>query len=788
MKKDIIKKLLCSILVLSFVFGLVGCNKNEAKSKQNTQLAKQNVYSYEKIPFEIESEDYNVKSMTYMDGKVIVCIEVYIYDEQNESSESRTDIYSAYLDGSDFKKVELHKEAETDDTEHSYINQLILAKDGSVLAIEDTYKDDYSDPDNPISENWMNLKCWNADGTQRWVKNMDEFKTIPEDYFYISNMFVDDEGKIYLICNDSQTKFLSLDRDGNVIGNNLLDDSALTNVSNVYMKSDKTFMILSYDDSYTKQFASIYDPIANTMGEKKEIVMNLGMYNMTTGTTTDFILYDNVGIYSYNIGDTEVTPIMNIVNSDLGAAGFSNVSLIDDTQFVASYRDLVDYKDQLAIFTKVNPEDIPDKEVLVIGVNYLGSDVAKRIIDFNKENETYRITVRDYSTSATMEDYMASYTARNNDIISGNMPDMLIADMQMPISDYVSKGLLADIGKLIEEDEELSQKVFMEKVFKAYSINDKLYNIIPSFSIETALAKESIVGERTGWTMDDMLKIQSELPEDASIFSNDTTRASFLMYILACCGSDFIDVSTGKCKFDSDEFIKILEFAKTLPEEQEDLTREGMIRNVAVASSSYVSNWEDYESQFRNNKTIVSPNNIYNVASLNRTINGNFGGDFSFVGYPNENSNGSVIQNYTSYVISAKSPNIDGAWEFLRYYLTDEYQTTQWDLPVNREIFLAKAQEAMERPYYMDFENNKIEYDETIYINDEEVILEPMTQEQVNKVVSFIENVERQYYNNTEVSKIIDEEAASFFSGQKDAKAVAEIIQNRVQLYVNERR
>ncbi len=786
MKKGIMKKVLCSILVLSFVFGLVGCNKNEAKSKQNNQLAKQSVYSYEKIPFEIESEDYYVKSMTYLDDKIIACIEAYIYDEQKEYTESRTNIYSANLDGSDFKKIELQEEDEVDDTVNSYINLMVLGKDGSVLAIEDSYREDYSDPENPIYENSMNLKSWNSDGTLRWVKNLDEFKTDSENYFYISNIFVDAEGKIYLMCNDSQAKFVSLDKDGNVTGDNLLDSSVLTNIGNVYMKNDNTIIIFSTDDSYSKMFASTYDPVSNTMGEKKEIAINLNRYSMTTGTTTDFILYDNVGVYSYNIGDTEVTPIMNIVNSDLGAAGFSNVSLIDDTHFIASYRDLVNYKEQLAIFTKVNPEDIPDKEVLVLGVNYLSSDVAKRILDFNKENEKYRVTIRDYSTSATMEDYMASYTARNNDIISGNMPDMLVSDMEMPISDYVSKGLLADIGKLIEQDEELSQIEFMENVFKAYSINDKLYSIIPSFSIETAIAKESIVGKRTGWTMDDMLKIQSELPEDASIFSDGTTRPSFMMYILACCGSDFIDVSTGKCKFDSDEFIKILEFAKTLPEEQEDFTREGMRQNLAVASS-YMS-WEDYESQFRNNKTIVSPNNIYSIAGLNRTINGSFDGDFSFVGYPNENSNGSVIQSYRSYVISAKSPNIAGAWEFLRYYLTDEYQTTQWDLPVNRKIFLEKAQEAMERPYYTDANNEKVEYDDSIYINGEEVIIQPMTQEQVDKVVSFIDIVDREYYYNSEVSKIIDEEAASFFADQKDAKAVAEIIQNRVQLYVNERR
>ena len=44
------------------------------------------------------------------------------------------------------------------------------------------------------------------------------------------------------------------------------------------------------------------------------------------------------------------------------------------------------------------------------------------------------------------------------------------------------------------------------------------------------------------------------------------------------------------------------------------------------------------------------------------------------------------------------------------------------------------------------------------------------------------------YYDNAEVLKIIEEEAAPFFLGQKNVKSVAEIIQNRIQLYVNEHR
>ena len=73
------------------------------------------------------------------------------------------------------------------------------------------------------------------------------------------------------------------------------------------------------------------------------------------------------------------------------------------------------------------------------------------------------------------------------------------------------------------------------------------------------------------------------------------------------------------------------------------------------------------------------------------------------------------------YALSAKSKNLDGAWEFLRYYLTQEYQDKiqeqEYNLPVLRSTFEKNVQDATKKPYYMDENGNKVEYDETYYIN-----------------------------------------------------------------------
>ena len=59
----------------------------------------------------------------------------------------------------------------------------------------------------------------------------------------------------------------------------------------------------------------------------------------------------------------------------------------------------------------------------------LDAGLRSRIIAFNQENSRYRITVRQYVTY----------------------------NEEMPLQSYIEKGLLTDVGKLLEEDAELDR-------------------------------------------------------------------------------------------------------------------------------------------------------------------------------------------------------------------------------------------------------------------------------------------------------------------------------------------
>ena len=126
-----------------------------------------------------------------------------------------------------------------------------------------------------------------------------------------------------------------------------------------------------------------------------------------------------------------------------------------------------------------------------------------------------------------------------------------------------------------------------------------------------------------------------------------------------------------------------------------------------------------------------------------------------------------------SYAISAHSDHIEGAWEFLRYYLTDDYQCNlHFGLPVQKKIFLENSGAAL---------NGSQSYS----IGNESDAPESMTEEQLEKLVTFLLSVNRRYYENEEIMNIVSEETEAFFAGDKTAEETANVIQNRVQLYLD---
>lgn len=834
------KKIISIALTVAMIAGLTACGKgenggNSGSSAADSGLAKQYVYKEQALDLGVDTENMNIDMLTMKGDTIYLLFETYDYS--NGDNQSTVNLTTMKKDGTGITTVELpmwkegeapatpapsdsengsdsadtpadgneavpltEKEVSTQDmaaavadvidapagdNSYSYtsLGNCVVGADGNIYGMRNYYSETYSG-DEYSSTNDYALLCWSTDGTIAWEADLNDMQTEGSSS-WVYDMLPNEDGSLTVLLNGDKMEKCIVTADG-ITDRKDLPEAVATlfgNANSNINTADGKIQIIYYDESnYTDMYIATYDPATDAVSEGIKLsstLANGGYYNMVPGDGDILYYADSNGLFSYNVQTQESKQFMSYINSDLAASSLNFFLVLDEEQFLGFYYDYNEGNMRGGLFTHVKPEDIKDRTVLVLAGNYIDYDLKRKVVEYNKSSENYRIVVKEYSSYNTSEDYSLGVKQLNNDIISGGMPDILVVDNDMAMDSYIAKGLVANVDDLIAKDEELSQNDYLQNAWDAYRVDGKLYYVIPSFYITTLVGKESIFGDRTSITMEELQSIQATMPEGTAIFS-DITRDNFLYTMMSYCGSDFVDVSTGKCAFDTDNFVAMLTYASELPVEYgEDYWGDDY--------------WNNYESQFREDRTLLDTISISNIRDLNGTINGVFGEDISFVGFPTDGDMGSTLwAGNRMYAMSAKSKNLDGAWEFLRYYLTQEYQDTvqdqEYNLPVLRSSFEKGVQDATKKPYYTDENGNKVEYDETYYINGEEITLPQLTQEQVDRIVSFVESVDKRGYYNEAISNIISEETGAYFSGQKSAKDVASVIQSRVQVYVNENR
>ena len=608
------------------------------------------------------------------------------------------------------------------------------------------------------------LECYGSDGSDKWKIQLNE-NVAEGEYFYVSSLFCTDAKQIVV---DSSRGIEVYDQQGipvKMIEKNNTNDSRLLRIR------DGKFAVASSDGSSAG--IQTVDIQSGVYGEKNILPFNYYRYQIMNGSYYDIYLTDDYGVYGYNIGDSEITKVMDYISSDFSSNYLYQSSFMDENTFVAYYYD--DEGVQLSKFVKVPAEEVVDKIELTLGCYYLNYDIKQKLVEFNKNSDQYKIFIRDYAMYDTMDDYTQGLTRLNADIVSGDVPDIMLLNSQMPVESYIAKGVFADLNEFLEKDTQLKKEDLMANVMEALSTEDGLYQIAPSFSVTSFAAKTADVGAEPGWTMDEAIALLASKPEGTQLLS-EITSSNFMYYTMWICGQEYVDWDKGECYFDTDGFKKILEYANSLPRE---------IDYTAVMDDE--SYWQEMETQYRDGKTILSMQYISSFRDYAYAKQGTFGEDITFIGFPIEDGLGGCLNIDQTMAISALSKNQDAAWEFVKSFFTEEYQDNLgYNFPVRISSMKKQEEKSWEKPYMIDENGNKQEYDDYFYVGGIEVPVEPLTKEESGKVLDYIKSLDTICTYNEALNNIITEETESYFSGQKSVDEVVDIIQSRAKIYVSE--
>lgn len=787
-------RLLTVLLLLVMVVSTVACGKSNSTSGKSV-MDKNHVYKESEVSFDLGKNNPNryfvagdriyfqyTEYPEYDEGDAgVMPLEVeddIEYGVEEDATEDVPDaaieetprgegvitqhFVSFKLDGTDRQEF-----TKVFDNVDSWIQQMTVGENGDYYYITCVYDNSVKENEEYTFKEIYTLYCMDSMGNEKWSLLLsDGSENVDGEYFYLNNLFTIGD-QILVHCTNG---IMCIDTSGKIVKT----DNPLEDCNSSYRGKDGNLILYKWGESGAEYY--LYDVATGKLSEKQSVPKEASNLSAQGSGIYDLYFSGSTELYGYNFGDEALTEIMDYIDSDLSATNLNSVVSLDENRFLVSYYNDEDYKDSFSIMTKVNPEDVKEKEVLTLACYYLDYNVRKHLIDFNKHSDTYRISIKEYSIYDSFENdtYTSGTTQLNNDIIAGKVPDILVGTSDLPMAIYQSKGLLTDLYKMIDQDDTIKREDYLTNILEAYEYEGKLTCIPVSFNLITAVAKTSLVGNRMQWTISEMQSVLNGMGPDAQLFG-DITRDEFLNYCMVFSGNQLIDWEKGTCSFDSAEFVDLLKFCKTLPKE--------INWDEKYADENY---WMESQTQYRQNRTLLSYRYLNNFRTFEYCQQGDFGEEVSFIGFPTTNDIGSVISSNYTFSITNKCKNKEGAWEFIRYFLLPEYQAKSDNWPILRSTYDSLIEEAKQRPYWEDENGEKQYYDDTYWIGDTEITIQPSTDKTINQVMTLLESVNQVYYRDENWMNIVTEEAANYFEGGKSPEDVAKIIQSRVNIYVNE--
>jgi len=411
-----------------------------------------------------------------------------------------------------------------------------------------------------------------------------------------------------------------------------------------------------------------------------------------------------------------------------------------------------------------NPQAEGQKTV-TIAVMMADPFLEKAAAEFEKIHQDIKIEIKSHLASsngyaasisaADIEKYINTVTTQ---AISGKSSDLISMDI-LPQNKFVEKNVLANLYELMENDSAFDNKKYFQNVFKSFQDGNGLYAMPLSFSI-------------------DAIQGNSELLKKANISINDLTWT----------WSQFADITTKLKEQNGDDYLAFANpsqlLADYITENYSDLLGQGSPNfdseafRDAMKQIKTIFNEKIIEAMYQPDATKV----LFSLRGLNNpknTLLSMLDPKFEYFHKPtiNGNSDGWKFNSYTTFGINNKSQVKQEAWEFLKFLVSEEAQTSPelMGFPINKAALDKKLEEIEQN-----LEQGQLEVD--FIMPDSKTIQEKM---QTLKSLLEGDGGEKQF-SDQKLLMIAFEEFGSYLQGQKSVEDVSKLIQNRVKTYLNE--
>lgn len=386
-------------------------------------------------------------------------------------------------------------------------------------------------------------------------------------------------------------------------------------------------------------------------------------------------------------------------------------------------------------------------------------------IDYSRNND-YVIRVDKPSAEGlsyqemlnVVEDYRTRAMA---DLVAGKGADIYYVsaeDMEM----LYEKGALADLSDVLPE--EYTEAIF-PGALACGVIDGKQIGLAPEGHVSIVLADNDLwTGDH--WSLSEAFELQKRNSQREYLLVYRIRSGTVLetvgkltifrdRFLFNLEDSPFLDLEEGTCDFTNSCFTELLE----------------MIKNEEGCPNYEVD--AIYEKE-----TIAFAEDLNGFAQFTYIMS-EYGDQYHLVGFPTENACGNYWKCQYYVVVNKNTEH----WEQVKEYLIslfeyDRQRSSDTNGPVRNDLIEGNLYYDETNPYHKLLYNSG---DGWIWIYEK-----PEGGTWDKEYIELLNSCQPYRNRTREIENIIMEEADSYFSGNKDVETVTELIQNRVQLYLNE--
>ncbi len=757
MKKRITSLVFAVAMLVSLAFTSCGDTKPEPEMSRVT-----NVYKSTDITL---PEDYSVSNMYAVDGRVLLeCTEVL----SQEPYSVRRFLLDLDTETGEYTEIALPEY----DSEKQQIYNLCPTSDGAVImsTVHLDYENESYYYDLQKYENGTStVLCDDLEPLFETDLSNSRYGTD----FYIQDVVVDGAGNIYIVTD---TLIGVFDADMK----KLFELAFARYIDDVGVSADGRVYVSYRDDTTWEAMFKYIDVEKRALGENVPMPdTNLDNVKIYIGPGYDVYYDDGNAVYGYNEGG-EGVKLLDWVNSDIIASGIQSMVVIDENTFLANYYEYSTEASirELYLLKRLPDEDVPERYVIDLAINYGNGDIKNQVVKFNRSNDTYRVRLTEYSKYNTSDNYNLASETLLGEFTAGTAPDVVVLSEFSNRGTLLENDLFLDLYPLMDADEEFDRSMLFDCVLEPMERGGELCELVTELSLRSIAGKSANVPHEK-WTVDEFLDFAESLPADKYLF--DYSGQMQMLNTLFCLSLDeFVDTESGTVNFDTPTFRRLLEYSKN--------TADFNYRQ-SLSGDALVEYENDRNKVYREDTVLLNEAYLHDTRDLINTMFAFGFEDTAFVGYPTENGNGAVVDPSVSFAINADSLVAKGAWEFIKSTITSSQQRGGYGISAVRENFLTSAKENMKMHYFYRYDggtSGSTSEDFLTRYSESEGIYRDTTEADITLMESLINGAAPIPSYSQAVVELIMEDLTMYFAGDKSLDETVSVINSVVGLYIAE--